>query len=76
MKLKSISRTQFKNQTVLVRDTKKDEPVTPCMDVYTVKIQSDGSPDKLKLRILVRWDLQNKELVGETWSLTASMRTM
>ena len=31
------------NQTFLVEDTKKDEPITPCMDVYKAKIQSDGS---------------------------------
>ena len=44
--------------------------------MYKAKIQSDGSLDKLKLRIVVRWDLQNKELVGYTWSPTASMRTL
>ena len=46
------------------------------MDVYKTKIQSDGSLDKLKLRIVVRVDLLNKELVGDTWSPTASMRTL
>ena len=46
------------------------------MDVYKAKIQSDGSLDKLKLRIVVRGDLQNKEVVGDTWSPTASMRTL
>ena len=50
--------------------------MTPCMDVYKDKIQYDGSLDKLKLRIMVRGDLQNKELVGYTWSPTASMRTL
>ena len=45
------------------------------MDVYKEEIQSDGSLDKLKLRIVVRGDLQNKELVGGTWSPTASTRT-
>ena len=44
------------------------------MDVYKAKIQSDGSIDTLKLRILVIGYLQNKELVGDTWSPTASMR--
>ena len=34
--------------------------MTPCMDVYKEKIQSDESLDKLKLRILVRGDIQNK----------------
>ena len=36
-------------------DPKKGDPVTPCMDDYKAKIQSDGSLNKLKLR-----DLQNK----------------
>ena len=40
------------------------------------KIQSDGSLNKLKLRIVGRGDLQNKELVGDTWSPTASMRIL
>ena len=46
------------------------------MDVYKANIQFDESLDKLKLRILVRGDLQNKEIVGNTWSPTASMRTL
>ena len=32
--------------------------------------------DKLKLRIVVRGDLQNKERIGDTWSSTASMRNL
>ena len=52
------------------------EPVTPCMDVYKSKIQYDGSLDKLKLRIVLRGDLQNKEMVGDTWSPTASMKNL
>ena len=64
------------DQTFLVEDIQKDEPVNPCMDVYKAKIQSDGSLDKLNLRIVVRGDLQNKELVGDTWSPTASMRNL
>ena len=48
------------NQTFLIEDKNESEPVTPCMDVYKAKIQSDGSLDKLKLRIVVRGDLQNK----------------
>ena len=46
------------------------------MDVYKEKIQSDGSLDKIKLRIVVRWDLQNYELFGYTWSPTASMSNL
>ena len=57
----------IKNQTFLVQETETGETVTPCMDVYKAKIQSDGSLDKLKFRIVVRGDLKNKELVGGTW---------
>ena len=55
------------NQTFLIEDQNEGEPVTPYMDVYKAKIQSDGSLDKIKLRIVVRGDLQNKEMVGDTW---------
>ena len=43
--------------------------------LYKAKIQSDGSLDKLKLRVVVRGDLHNKEMVRGTWSPTVSMRT-
>ena len=46
------------------------------MDVYKAKIQYDGSLDKLNLIIVVRGDMQKKELVGNTWPTTASMRTL
>ena len=64
------------NKTFIVEDPKKGEPVTPCMDVYKANVQYDGSLDKFKLRIVVRGDLQNKELVGYTWSPTTSMRKL
>ena len=56
----------IKIQTFLLQLPEKDEPVTPCIDVYKARIQSDGSLDKLNLRIVVRGYLQNKELVGYT----------
>ena len=46
------------------------------MDVYKAKIQSEGSLEKLKLKILVIGDLQNKDLIGDIWSPTDSMRTL
>ena len=64
------------NQTFLVQEPEKGETVTPCMDVYKDNIHSDVSIYKLKLRIVVRVYLQNKEFVGDTWSPTASMRTL
>ena len=46
------------------------------MDVYKSRIKSDGSIDKLKLRIVVRGELQNMDLIGDTWSPKASTRTL
>ena len=46
------------------------------MDVYKAKIQSDESLNKLKLRIMVRRYLQNKELFVGTWSPKYSMRNL
>ena len=60
----------------MIEDPKDGELVTPCMDVYKANIQCDGSLDKLRLIIVVRGDFQNKEMVGDTWSTTASMRTL
>ena len=57
-------------------DPDKGETVVPCVDVYKARIQYDGSLDKLKLRTVVRGDLQNKEIIGDTLSPTASMRNI
>ena len=46
------------------------------MDVYKAKYQYDRSFDKLKLIIVVRGDLNNKDLIGYTWSPRASKRTL
>ena len=41
------------NQTLLVKEPEKGDPVTPWMYVYKSKIQSDGSIDKLKLILFI-----------------------
>ena len=64
------------NQNVLIQYPGKGEHVNPCVYVYKTKTQSDGVLDKLKLRIMVRGDLKNKKLVGDTLSSRASMRTL
>ena len=51
------TKNRINNHTFLVEDPKKGEPLTPCMDVCKAKIKSDGSIDKLKLKIVVRGDL-------------------
>ena len=53
--LKDI-KNMINNQNFLIKDQNEGEPVTTCMDVHKEKIQSDGSLDKLKLRIVVRGD--------------------
>ena len=55
------------NQTFLFQYPGKGDPLTPWMHVHKEKNQSDGSLNKLRLRILVRGYLRNKELVGDTW---------
>ena len=72
---KEIKNT-IKNQNFIFQHPEKDDPMTPFMDVYKDKIQSDGIIYKLKLRIVVRGYLQNNELFGDTWSPTASIRTL
>ena len=59
-----------------MEDPGKGKPLSPCMDVYKSRIQSDGSLDKFKLRILVGEELYNKEMIGDTWYPTPSTRTL
>ena len=47
------------DHTFLMDDPENGVPVTPCMDLHKTKIQSDGSLDQVKLRILVKVDLSN-----------------
>jgi hypothetical protein len=46
------------------------------MEIFNVKIKSDGSLDKLKTRLVVRGDLQSKTISEDTWSPTASFRAL
>ena len=73
--MKEIKNT-INNQTFLIDDPKKGDTLRPCMYVYKASIQFDGSLYKLNLKIVVRVDLQNKEMIGYTWDQTESMRTL
>ena len=42
-----------------MEDPSNGEPVTPFMDMYKANIRSDGSLDKLKLKIVLKGYLQN-----------------
>jgi hypothetical protein len=59
------------------QDTPKDgETSTPVMETFKVKVKSDGSLDKLKCRLVVRGDLQDKNITEDKWSPTASFRSL
>ena len=47
-------RTLINNQKFLMDNLWDGDPVTPFMDVYKAKIQSDGSLYKLRFIIVVR----------------------
>jgi hypothetical protein len=51
---------------------KNGEISTPVMETFKVKVRSDGSLDKLKCRLVVRGDLQDKNIAEDKWSPTAS----
>ena len=53
----------------------EDEKVTPTKMTFKAKINSDGSLDKCKARLVVRGDLQ-AEIPGDQWSPTASFRLL
>ena len=59
-----------------MNDPEKGDSVTPCMYVYKENTLSYGSLNKLKLRVLVRRDSQNREIIGYTWYRTSSMSTL
>ena len=64
------------NNKTLLDEPKKRDHVTPCMYVYKSKIQYDVSLNTLKLIIVVIGYLHNKNLIGDSWSPTDSMRTL
>ena len=49
-KIKNI----INNKTFIMDNPEKEDSVKPYMDAYKEKIPFDGSPDKLKLIIIVR----------------------
>ena len=59
-----------------MEDPSKWDLLTLNMDVYKANIESYGSLDKLKLLIVIRRYFQNKEIIGDTWYPTVSIRTL
>ena len=67
-------KTLMESGTFSIEPMQAGDTCTPTMDDNRVKLQSDGSLDKLKTRIVVRGDLQTKSIVEDTYSPTASGR--
>jgi hypothetical protein len=53
-----------------------DEINTPVMEIFKVKVKSDGLLDKLKMRLVVWGDMQDKTITEDKWSPTASFRSL
>jgi hypothetical protein len=49
---------------------------TQVMETFKVTMKSDGSLDKLKTRLVVRGDIQDKNISEDKWSPTASFRAL
>jgi hypothetical protein len=52
------------------------EICTPVMETFKVKVKSDGSLDKLKTRLLVRGNHQDKNITKDKWSPTAPFQSL
>ena len=69
--------TLIENDTFGFEDPPSGTKVIPVMEDLRVKILEDGMLDKLKVRIVVRGDLQKKLLEDiNNWSPTASHRSL
>jgi hypothetical protein len=52
------------------------ETSTRVMEIFKVKVKRDGSLDKLKTWLVVRGDLQDKNITEDKWSPTASFQSI
>jgi hypothetical protein len=56
--------------------TNKVETNTPIMEVFKVKIKSDGSLDKFKTRLFVRGNLQNGDFLANAARLKIKVKQL
>jgi hypothetical protein len=52
------------------------ESSMPVMEIFKVKVKSNGLLDKLKTRLVVRGDLQDKNITKDKWSPSASFYSL
>jgi hypothetical protein len=77
--LKSVKaelKTLIDSGTFAFDKINEGETSTPIMEMFKVKVKSDGTLDKLKTRLVVRGDLQNGTLTEDKWSPTAPFRSL
>jgi hypothetical protein len=70
--LKKEIKTLIEAGTFVHDNLKEGEVSTPVMETFKVKVKSDGLLDKLKARLVVRGDLQDKNITEDKWSPAAS----
>ena len=69
-------KTLIEAETFSISNPQEGEPIIPIMDDCRVKILSDGTVDKFKVRIVFRGDLQRKIMDLDSWSPTISQRAL
>jgi len=69
-------KTMVDSGTFVFDEMKEGETSTPKMEIFKVKMKSDGSLNKLKTRLVLRGDLQNGQLLENKWSPTASFGSL
>jgi len=74
--IKEELKTLIDSGTFAADELKGGEVSTPVMETFKVKVKSDGSLDKLKCRLVVREDLQDKNITEDKWSPTALFRCL
>jgi hypothetical protein len=74
--LKKELKTLIDSGTFVHDKLKDGEVSTPVMETFKVKVKSNGSLDKLKAWLVVRGDLQDKNITEDKWSPTASFRSL
>ncbi len=63
-------------QTFVFDDLLDGEESTSVMEIFKVKINSDSILNVLKMRLVVRGDLQDKLVAEDKWSPTTSFRSL
>jgi len=74
--IKKELKTLIDSGTFAREKLQNGEISTPVMETFKVKMKSDGSLDKLKCRLVVQGDLQDKNITEDKWSPTASFRSL